>query len=154
MRTGQPVENEPAFEPGAVRCYLVALEMKRGVVQEFLVRGFDKNGKVIGGNTEGSGFYMGLEDGQPLKIDKQPFYFDTNLILRPRMIWIIDIPLTGLLEWLMHNLGMLTALFSSLAMLVTALYQSKRSMWQPPLYLLSAIGFIVTAIYFFSPTLP
>lgn len=154
MRTGQLLDGEPKIEPGKIRCYSSLITLKRGPLQEFFVRGCDDKGNVIVGNSQGSGSFVGLEDGDELKPVKVKTYFDDQFKVKPRVVWLIEGDLTEFNQLCLRNTGWLTAVFSALALLVVALCMSKRDMMRPVMILLSILGFLVAIAYFAGQFLP
>jgi hypothetical protein len=150
---GAPIEDEPSFKPGEIRCYQCAISIPRGVINEFFVRIADMDGTLIKGNQRGRYYFRGWEDGHKLK--PQPVRpYTEGFSLRPRIVWIIPSNMNQTLAWLIHYGGSLTFFGQAGLCLILATLVRKKRLLRAFMYTASAVACLIAIAYVVSPMMP
>ncbi|HEY9677012.1 MAG TPA: hypothetical protein V6C76_03345 [Drouetiella sp.] len=82
--------NEPKRHAGEISCYSAVIHTKKGDINTFYVRGFDRDSKPLVGHDSVFTHAIVLENNKVKPIAKAQLPFKNKSTTRPRFAWIID----------------------------------------------------------------
>jgi hypothetical protein len=89
LTEGTTLAGEANITPGTIKCYSLTIQKAGQIEQMFFVRGYDRFGAQLAGNTPGTTYVLALKDGHWLhKETPQPAFLRWSP--RKRTFWLID----------------------------------------------------------------
>jgi len=90
LGSGSKWEREPQATPGSLHCCLVKFVSTKGEVDEFVIRGHDRNADPFPSTTPNQAYSIILRDGKEVFSHPPGLPFSGQTVLRNRRTWLID----------------------------------------------------------------
>jgi tetratricopeptide (TPR) repeat protein len=153
FKAGELIDNEPKFTSGEPRGYSVTVRIPRGTIKYFLTRAADHNGVILRGNASHAYNYFASDDGHELKPDRaEPFF--APMELKPRVVWVIEAPLSDRTEWLVHNAGAILSFVGGVLLAGSFLSTYKKGFWKNSKLAGAILLLLLSVAYYTSPLVP
>ncbi len=153
FKAGELIDKEPKFASGEPRGYSVTIRIPRGAIKYFLTRAADHSGNILRGNAFHAYNYFASDDGHELKPDKaEPFF--APMELKPRLVWVIEAPVSERSEWLIRNAGAILSFVGGFLLTGSFLSTYKKGFWKNAKLLGAILLLLLSVAYYTSPFVP
>jgi hypothetical protein len=150
--SGARFPHEPKRHPGDVVCYSVVIHTKKGDINAFYIRSYDRDGKPLGGSRPDTVFAVVLENGIEKSAPRPPLEYSGKFLLRPRRVWLMNEANASLDFILKYGAPFIFAFLAFIAWILSATRRTKAATYG--LKAVMVLSAVLTVAYLLSNILP
>jgi hypothetical protein len=144
--------HEPKRHQGEISCYSAVIHTKKGDLNTFYIRCYDRDVKPLGGSQPDSAFAVVLENGIVKALPRPHLAFSGKTFIRPRRAWLMNEINPSMLFILKYGAAIIFMLLAAATWVLSASRKTKKASLILKVIMFSSA--LIAALYLLANVIP